>query len=811
MATRLLIDAAHPEETRVVVVSGTRLDEFDFEASTKKQLKGNIYLATVARVEPSLQAAFVEYGGNRHGFLAFGDIHPDYYQIPVADRQKLIEERAAEEAARAAAEEAEAELADAEGAPTYEPAKPESPDDVNGNDIEAENFSQPEAVGGDEVEELRLQPNTRHYKIQEVIKRRQVLLVQVVKEERGTKGAALTTYLSLAGRYGVLMPNTARGGGVSRKIVSTKDRKRLRDIIDSLEVAEGMGLIVRTAGQQRTKADIRRDYNYLLRVWDTVRQLTFQSAAPTLVYEEADLIKRAIRDLYSSDITEVLIEGEGGYKSAKGIMKMLMPSHAKRVQKYDDRIPLFHRYQVEQQLDRMHNPTVRLRSGGYIVINSTEALVAIDVNSGRSTRERNIESTALKTNLEAAQEVALQLRLRDLAGLIVVDFIDMDVSRNNRAVERKLKESLKIDRARIQLGRISAFGLLELSRQRMRPSLLESSTEPCSTCGGIGLVRSTESAALHVMRMIEDEGIHGETSLTVEVPASVASYLLNQKRASLSDLEQRFGLGIAILPDPDLTPPAYNISYQDKKTAEPVTAKAPVADKSLEEAAITEHLEPAEAVKATKDEGEHKSSEESGEDKATKRRRRGKRGGRRRRKNGVVSEAPEEFAIGSAGDEVARVETIADELEADVLAQAALNEAQPGKKPTRRRTRARSSSRTAGTANPKKPRTDVAATTEPPQEEVAAPAKSNGDDTKRVKATGQSTRKPRRRRRRRPETKITDDPVTTDTAATDRDAKAPIAAEASKQPQPEPELPPAPSVPDPEGKPARRGWWQFGR
>ncbi|MBM3507344.1 MAG: ribonuclease E/G, partial [Alphaproteobacteria bacterium] len=614
MATRLLIDAAHPEETRVVVVHGTRLEEFDFESASRKQLKGNIYLAKVTRVEPSLQAAFVDYGGNRHGFLAFGDIHPDYYQIPYEDRQALLEERAAEDAERNARELAAdegggdgpsdtgpegnvesvdaapepmpevvggqvaalvpegAENGESEGgapasaaeasAPGGEGESPEPQPPARDVDL-TELADQPETVGGDETLEAYLpRRHSRRYKIQEVIKRRQVLLVQVVKEERGTKGAALTTYLSLAGRYCVLMPNTARGGGVSRKITTATDRKRLREIIDSLEVPDGMGLIVRTAGQQRTKADIRRDYEYLLRTWDNVRELTLQSVAPALVYEEASLIKRSIRDLYRSDVDEVFVEGEEGYKQAKSIMKMLMPSHAKRVQRYEDRIPLFHRYQVESQIDLMHSPRVQLRSGGYMVINSTEALVAIDVNSGRSTRERNIEETATRTNLEAAEEVARQLRLRDLAGLIVIDFIDMGEGRNNRAVERKLKESLKGDRARIQVGRISAFGLLELSRQRLRPSLLETSTKTCPTCGGTGLIRSTESAALHVLRVIEDEGIKGSSMLTVEVPPQVAIYLLNQKRSALSDLERRFGLVVTILPDAALVPPAHRITRE---------------------------------------------------------------------------------------------------------------------------------------------------------------------------------------------------------------------------------------------------------
>ncbi|MCG8691171.1 MAG: ribonuclease E/G, partial [Minwuiales bacterium] len=564
-------DASYPEETRVAVIKGKRLEEFDFETASKKPLKGNIYLAKVTRVEPSLQAAFVDYGGNRHGFLAFSEIHPDYYQIPIEDREALIaQERAAEvesaeaeeQAADAEAEHAETDETEAEtngdGAQAEESAAEsasEAADDDPGsdgdeaeeNDAEAEATAEAEAgdddpedgedgdekvdaVGGDAYDEVERprRVHRRHYKIQEVIKRRQILLVQVVKEERGNKGAALTTYMSLAGRYCVLMPNTGRGGGISRKITSPNDRKRLKTIAKDLDVPDGMGVIVRTAGMSRNKSEIKRDFEYLLRIWDQIRELTLQSTAPCLVYEEANQIKRAIRDLYNKDIEEILIEGEEGYRTAKDFMRMLMPSHAKRVQPYKDRIPLFHRYQIEQQLDAMYSPVVTLPSGGYIVINSTEALVAIDVNSGKSTKEHNIEETALKTNTEAAEETARQLRLRDLAGLIVIDFIDMEVNRNNRAVERKLKECLKADRARIQVGRISAFGLLEMSRQRLRPGVHEVNMETCHHCGGTGVVRSTDSTALHVLRAIEEEGIRDRSdAISVHVPSGVAFYILN--------------------------------------------------------------------------------------------------------------------------------------------------------------------------------------------------------------------------------------------------------------------------------------------
>ncbi|MBO6905735.1 MAG: ribonuclease E/G, partial [Parvibaculum sp.] len=557
MGKTMLIDAAHPEETRVVVVSGNRVEEFDFESENRKQLRGNIYLAKVTRVEPSLQAAFVEYGGNRHGFLAFSEIHPDYYQIPVADREALLkqqadearreEEEEDEEEAAPEADEAKADTAANEEAGDAEENGDDHASDIDRGETETVQSDETiESVGAEDAMEeaapRKQRHNYRSYKIQEVIKRRQIILVQVVKEERGNKGAALTTYLSLAGRYCVLMPNTARGGGISRKITVAADRKKLKGIAESLDVPEGMGLIVRTAGAKRTKAEIKRDYEYLLRMWESVRELTLKSTAPTLVYEEGSLIKRSIRDLYDKDIDAIQIEGDEGYKEAKGFMRMLMPSHAKNVQPYKATQPLFQKFGIEQQLDAMLNPVVTLKSGGYIVINPTEALVSIDVNSGRSTKERNIEQTALKTNLEAAEEITRQMRLRDLAGLVVIDFIDMDENRNNRAVERKLKDCLKNDRARIQVGRISHFGLLEMSRQRMRSGVLEGSTVICPHCSGTGLVRSVESMALHVLRGVEAEAIKGRAAaFTVKVPGEVAIYILNQKRANLLDVEERYG------------------------------------------------------------------------------------------------------------------------------------------------------------------------------------------------------------------------------------------------------------------------------
>jgi ribonuclease E len=601
MSNKMLIDATHPEETRVVVLRGNRVEEFDFEAADRLQLRGNIYLAKVTRVEPSLQAAFVDYGGNRHGFLAFSEIHPDYYQIPHADRQVLLREHAREDAEQAEREDAQAQrederaeredeqavseagkaepehaeapvpadAADAPGGdePTSEPevaarevaadAAPaesvgepaEAAPEGNG-DAEHEEDEKVESVGAeDALEEVpeRRKPRPRQYKIQEVIKRRQVMLVQVVKEERGSKGAALTTFLSLAGRYSVLMPNTARGGGISRKITQLTDRKRLKAIASELDVPEGMGVILRTAGANRTKSEVKRDFEYLLRLWENVRELTLRSSAPKLVYEEGSLIKRSIRDLYSREIDQIEVAGDDAYREAKDFMRMLMPSHARNVQLYKETTPIFSRSGVEAQLDAMFSPQVTLKSGGYIVINQTEALVSIDVNSGRSTREHSIEDTALKTNLEASEEVARQLRLRDLAGLIVIDFIDMEEKRNNRAVERKLKDCLRVDRARIQVGRISHFGLLEMSRQRIRTGVLESSTVMCPHCRGTGQVRSVSSLSLQILRALEEQLLkHNTHHLLVRSRPEVAFYVLNQKRRHLATLEERFGVTVSI-------------------------------------------------------------------------------------------------------------------------------------------------------------------------------------------------------------------------------------------------------------------------
>ena len=557
----MLIDATHSEETRVVVVEGNKVDEFDFESSNKKQLAGNIYLAKVTRVEPSLQAAFVDYGGNRHGFLAFSEIHPDYYQIPVEDREKLIEE----ELAYAKKIQEEVEKKEQENlANTDSSSLTENQEDGNQSDAddpEPQSTTEQEQFSNDESEELNtFKPRHRRYKIQEVIKVRQILLIQVVKEERGNKGAALTTYLSIAGRYCVLMPNTARGGGISRKITNANDRKRLKLIANELEIPETTGLIVRTAGANRTKVEIKRDFEYLLRQWEEVRNLTLKSIAPCQIYEEGSLIKRSIRDLYARDVDEIFVEGQQGFQSAKAFMKMLMPSHVKKVREYNDPMPLFSRYQVESFLSGMFNPTVQLKSGGYLVIGITEALVAIDVNSGRATKEGSIEETALKTNLEAADELSRQLRLRDLAGLIVIDFIDMDERRNNNAVEKRLKDKLKYDRARIQIGRISNFGLLEMSRQRLRPGMLEATTAPCAHCHGTGIVRSDNNLALMILREVEEEAVRGRNKeILISTSFDVSNYLINNKREHILEIEKRNNISIRIEADPQIKSPNYTL------------------------------------------------------------------------------------------------------------------------------------------------------------------------------------------------------------------------------------------------------------
>lgn len=576
MTIRMLIDASHEEETRMAIVRGNRVEDFDYESLAKRPLKSNVYLAKVTRVEPSLQAAFVEYGGNRHGFLAFSEIHPDYYQIPVADREALIAKEAVanievlEDEADDKEPEADSEKDDTEDNDTE--------DNVEDNDSEEDGEDASDEISSihdeDEDEEARLRlkmaKRLRHrYKIQEVIKKNQIILIQVVKEERGNKGAALTTYLSLPGRYCVLMPNTLHGGGVSRKIASVSDRKRLKSILADLNMPGGMACIIRTAGHSRTKAEIKRDYDYLNRMWSGIRDLTLKSIAPTLIYEEGNLIKRSIRDHYTREIDEIWVEGEKGYTTARNFMRLLMPSHAKKVQHYKDSVPLFHKYQVEGELDSLYNPTVQLKSGGYIVINPTEALVSIDVNSGRATKGHNIEETAHKTNLEAAEEVARQLRLRDMAGLLVIDFIDMEQRSNNRSVEKRMKDCLKADRARLQVGRISGFGLMEMSRQRLRSGVLESSTRTCPHCEGTGVIRAVESQALHILRSLEEEGIRKQNRpIQVSLPTTVAIYMLNTKRRKMLELEENYGLSIDVTIDDTLPETAFRIDKKDTSKKE---------------------------------------------------------------------------------------------------------------------------------------------------------------------------------------------------------------------------------------------------
>ncbi|WP_284198625.1 Rne/Rng family ribonuclease, partial [Azospirillum oryzae] len=718
MAKRMLVDATHPEETRVAVVNGNRLEELDFEIASRKQLKGNIYLAKVTRVEPSLQAAFVEYGGNRHGFLAFSEIHPDYYRIPIADREALLaEERRLEEQAEARAEAAadgavmgepiRPEQVVEEWSPMPSPIAPEASDEEYGDDngaedaesgdeqaapsegaaqADAKNAAQdadaPDTLGGDEDEEAETQRRRsrplRSYKIQEVVKRRQVMLVQVTKEERGNKGAALTTYLSLPGRYCVLMPNTGRGGGISRKITNPADRKRLKEILSDLDIPDGMAVILRTAGLERSKPEIKRDLEYLLRLWDDIREQTLKSSAPCLIYEEANLIKRSIRDLYSNDIDEIWVEGEAGFRTAREFMDMLMPGHSQRVQLYrDSQIPLFHRYQVETQIDAIHSPVVQLRSGGYIVINPTEALVSIDVNSGKSTRERNIEETAYKTNLEAADEVARQLRLRDLAGLIVIDFIDMEEPRNNAAVERRMKEAMKNDRARIQLGRISAFGLLELSRQRLRPSLLETNFERCPHCSGTGVVRSVESASLHVLRAIEEEGIRKRSAeITIYVPTSIALYILNQKRGELAKIEERHAFSVMVQADDTLIAPDHRLERNKARLPDEegplVSADRVMAetDRALAAEPVEPVEEPEAEVEAAQVEEAAERAETNGDGNGEDRRR------RRRRRRGRGRDREEGRAEGDTAEGEGETDEAGQETEETALPVAA--EAIPG-------------------------------------------------------------------------------------------------------------------------------------
>ena len=943
MPKKMLIDATHAEETRVVVVDGNKVEEFDFESENRRQLAGNIYLAKVTRVEPSLQAAFVDYGGNRHGFLAFSEIHPDYYQIPVADREALLaEERAYAEAQKVRDEEEDKvatkpkssrrrssskskavaiETDDAtasteiEGMQTidlddeFDKANAESPVGTKGEtpveapvraednaqeatseDVPSEaeadtvadagKVSEPDAnavpdgvedaisasdadvdqatdaaakdesiesvADENDEEDIRpvRKPRPRRYKIQEVIKVRQILLVQVVKEERGNKGAALTTYLSLAGRYCVLMPNTARGGGISRKITNAADRKKLKEIANEIDVPQGAGLIVRTAGAQRTKAEIKRDYEYLFRLWEQIRKLTLESIAPAKIYEEGDLIKRSIRDLYNREIDEVFVEGERGYRIAKDFMKMIMPSHAKNVKLYTESLPLFARYQVETYLGGMFNPTVQLKSGGYIVIGITEALVAIDVNSGRSTKEGSIEETALKTNLEAAEEVARQLRLRDLAGLIVIDFIDMDERRNNTAVEKRMKDKLKTDRARIQMGRISGFGLMEMSRQRLRPGMIEATTQPCPACHGTGLIRSDDNLALSILRQVEEEGTRRRSrEVLVKCPVGIANFLMNQKREHIAQIETRYGLSVRIEGDPHLVTPDFAIEKFKTATRTVPVASAPVVsvDTSIMDQVDEDEADDVDAVT------EDVPSTEDGELKPKRRRRRR----RRSRNKSSAGEADDATMVNGSAEEAQASQTVdaspdakaqasdaptsdaltsdtkaseGPELEATtepVTTNAEEQVVPPKKTPTRMRSRSKPAAKSTSKAAPKVSKKDVSAETNAAN--VAEPL----DD----EAPAKPAPKPRAPRKRTAKVK------TTAAVAPDADpddtgpkvaAETPVAApepvsvkpitepKAAVMPEPEPMPEPKPAanvtatIEDPS-KPKRRGWWSLGK
>ncbi|NOZ32634.1 MAG: Rne/Rng family ribonuclease [Alphaproteobacteria bacterium] len=815
---RMLVDATHPEETRVVVSSGSRLDEFDFESASRRQLRGNIYLAKVTRVEPSLQAAFIEYGGNRHGFLALSEIHPDYYQIPAADREALKRDEEAQEqaqnrdddAAGKSDEDASSKKSAAADADTESVSSDGDDADAGGDDATVESIE-----ADDALEELpRRRPRkSRSYKIQEVIKRRQVVLVQVVKEERGNKGAALTTYLSLAGRYSVLMPNTARGGGISRKITNATDRKRLKEIAGGLDVPKEMGVILRTAGAARTKAEVKRDFEYLLRLWENVRSLTLSSSAPALIYQEGSLIKRSIRDLYNKDISEVLVAGEDAYKEAKDFMRMIMPSHAKHVKLHKEDQPIFARFNVESQLDSMFSPRVTLPSGGYIIINPTEALVSIDVNSGKSTREHNIEDTALQTNLEAADEVARQLRLRDLAGLIVIDFIDMEEKRNNRNVERRVKDALKHDRARIQVGRISHFGLMEMSRQRIRFGLLEGSTHTCPHCQGTGLMRSVESLALMVMRAAEDhvQRRPGQ-SVTVTTVPDVALYILNVKRSALAVLEERYDLSIQIAADASFAAGHFTIERADtERVGSKNAAQVPVAsasmDETTEDAGTAENdtergtgrrrrrggrrdrEEPRQATETVEADGDPQPADaerapanggaDDEDDQAPKRRRRGRRGGRRNRRGPDGGDTPEQSAE-AGSDNAEPAQAAAPESETHEPETGPSEGEKRERKPARsRRTRGKPRSAPAEVSSVAAPVAEKAATQ---SHDNKSPA-SAGED---VAAKADDDKKPAKpRRSRKKPTPDSDGIVVTSSSPETKKTK-------------------------PEDPPKKGGWWQRG-
>ncbi|MBD3679278.1 MAG: Rne/Rng family ribonuclease [Rhodobacteraceae bacterium] len=920
MAKKMLIDATHAEETRVVVVDGNKVEEFDFESENKRQLAGNIYLAKVTRVEPSLQAAFVDYGGNRHGFLAFSEIHPDYYQIPVADREALLaEERAYAEAmaeeeekpkksrsrrrSKPKAEETksedavetrdvaipgmdvvdleedadseegtspayrveetpvetpaadEADVAADESTPAAEAdTTTESEDDTSdeGADVKqaSERDSEIESVADEDVTEEIRQPRKqrpRKYKIQEVVKVRQIMLVQVVKEERGNKGAALTTYLSLAGRYCVLMPNTARGGGISRKITNAADRKKLKEIANEIDVPQGAGLIIRTAGSQRTKAEIKRDYEYLQRLWEQIRELTLKSIAPAKIYEEGDLIKRSIRDLYSREIDEVLVEGEEGHRTAKDFMKMIMPSHAKNVKLYHDPMPLFARFQVETYLSSMFNPTVQLKSGGYIVIGVTEALVAIDVNSGRATKEGSIEETALKTNLEAAEEVARQLRLRDLAGLIVIDFIDMEERKNNAAVEKKMKDKLKSDRARIQVGRISGFGLLEMSRQRLRPGMLEATTQPCHHCHGTGLVRSDDNLALNILRQLEEEGTRRRSrEVLLKAPVGIVNFLMNQKREHIAQIEARYGMSVRIEADPLLVSPDFGIE-KFKTATRVVPEAAPVV--SVDASIMSDVDEDVtEEDQETEAEVQAVDPEDEGAPKKKRRRRRRRRGGSRNGGEDRQGEGTEEGSAAAADQPESEQEAASEQPEPAAAEAETRDEDDEKPKKSRSRTRSRSKKKDAveegetTEVQAAEPAEAAEAVEEKPKKKVTRSRKKKAEEpveaeavnAEPAEAEAKTEEKPKRapRSRKKKVEEATPEPAAAEPVAEAQPESAEPVAEATEQPAPQPQPEPAAAEPaaepepqpEPEkapamaeatesqddSKPKKRGWWSLG-
>ena len=887
MPKKMLIDATHAEETRVVVVDGNKVEEFDFESQFKRQLAGNIYLAKVTRVEPSLQAAFVDYGGNRHGFLAFSEIHPDYYQIPVADREALMaEEKAYAESLKAEEDEeekpkkrrrtrsrakaadvqgddavisAEAEVSGMEtidlGDDDEEGSSPmtlvaETPVETPSNDDDDEDDGDDDAEGAtaadkddeiesvaeeDDTDEVRpvRKPRPKRYKIQEVVKVRQILLIQIVKEERGNKGAALTTYLSLAGRYCVLMPNTARGGGISRKITNIADRKKLKEIAGEMTVPEGAGLIIRTAGSQRTKSEIKRDYEYLQRMWEQIRELTLKSIAPAIIYEEGDLIKRSIRDLYNKDIDEVIVAGEAGYRNAKDFMKMIMPSHAKNVKFYTEQLPLYARYQVEGYLAGMFNPTVQLPSGGYIVIGITEALVAIDVNSGRATKEGSIEQTATKTNLEAADEVARQLRLRDLAGLIVIDFIDMDERRNNIAVEKRMKDKLKTDRARIQVGRISGFGLMEMSRQRLRPGMLEATTQMCSHCHGTGLLRSDDNVALAILRALEEEGVRGRSKeVLVRAPIAIANFLMNGKREHIGDIEARYGMSVRIECDPTLVSPDFAIEKFKTATrivpeAAPIVASAIMFEDDDDD--IVEETPDEEEADVVAEAPQAVTAETAdGEERPKKKRRR-----RRRRRGGAGNG---ETQMDENGNPIEAAEAAEETAEAPAVE----GEDAPAEKPKRTRTRSRKKVEETVEVVAEAAPVEAEVTAEPVAEEEKPKKRTRSRKKAEPKveaeaeeapaqdaAAAEEKPKPKRKSRAKPKAVVAEAEVAVvaETEAPAPVAEAPVVEapvmvepvvevtpepvqEAKPEPAPAPAPEPAQKKPD---APKRKGWWSLGR